>query len=305
MGGKAGAKHVREGELLSQNEVPLPPYFPNAPSQRKAWTGHYNANRGADVNLEDILAQLKADGELDNTIIMFFSDHGSNTSLRHKQFCYEGGLHVPLIIMGNHIEIKAGTVRKELVSLLDVTATTLGLADIPLPDYLDGQNLFGKDYKAQKYIVGARDRCDYTIDRIRTIRSEDFRYIRNYFPERPLMQAGYRDNRPIVLDMKKWYQEGKLNEYQVEHWFGKRPKEELFDLNKDPHQMNNLANVAKYKSILKRHRKVLKKWEHKSGDNGRNPESSDQLRATYDLWKDRPVFRDAKHNPEYNQFKTQ
>ena len=90
-GGKAGDKLVREGELLKTNDVPLPPYFPDIPFQRKAWTNHYNANRGTDARVEEILKQLEVDGELENTIIFFFSDHGSNTSLRHKQFCYEGG----------------------------------------------------------------------------------------------------------------------------------------------------------------------------------------------------------------------
>jgi len=182
MGGKKDSKYVREGEKLAINDVPLPPYFPDIKSQRAAWTDHYNANRGSDVRIEKLLKQLKDDGELENTIIFFFSDHGSPTSLRHKQFCYEGGMLVPLIIKGDYPALKPGTIRNDLVSLLDVSATTLAMGGAKMPTYLDGQNLFAKAYNEVEYVVGARDRCDYTIDRIRTVVSEDFRYIKNYFP---------------------------------------------------------------------------------------------------------------------------
>ncbi|MDW5288098.1 sulfatase [Formosa sp. PL04] len=303
MGGKKDAQYVREGEELAINDVPLPPYFPDVPSQRAAWTEHYNANRGSDVTVEHILEKLKADGELENTIIFFFSDHGSPSSLRHKQFCYEGGLLVPLIIKGDLPILEAGTVRNDLVSLLDVSATTLALGGVKLPGYLDGQDLFGEDYEEVEYVVGARDRCDYTIDRIRTVVSENYRYIRNYFPERPMMQAGYRDNKPIVKDMRKLHEEGKLTPYQEEHWFGIRPTEEFYDLKVDPDQMNNLANDPKYADVLIAHRNYLENWIIETDDQGQYPEASAQLKATYDFWKERPRFKNADINPEYDQFK--
>lgn len=304
MGGKKDSKYVREGEKLAINDVPLPPYFPDIPSQRKAWTDHYNANRGSDVKFEEILTQLKKDGELENTIVFFFSDHGSNKSLRHKQFCYEGGMLVPLMVKGNISGLEPGSVRKDLVSLLDVSATTLALAGVELPDYLDGQNLFGTNYSEQDYVIGARDRCDYTIDRIRTVVSKDYRYIRNYFPDRPMLQAGYRDNQDIVKDFRRLHEEGKLTEYQETHWFGLRPLEELYDLKVDPHQIYNLANNSKYLKVLKKHRQVLEAWIKNTDDKGQYPEDKAQLKATYDMWKDRPRFKNAKVNPEYDQFKT-
>jgi len=171
-GGKAGAKYVRKGEKLKPNTVPLPPYFPDTPALRKAWTTHHNAARGTDHQIEQILDLLKKDGELENTLVFFFSDHGNNQSLRGKQFCYEDGLHVPLIMLGNHPALKAGTVRKEIISGLDISATTLALAGVKIPDYFDGVNLFSKDFHEREFVVSARDRCDYTIDRIRTLRSE-------------------------------------------------------------------------------------------------------------------------------------
>lgn len=303
MGGKRDAKYVSKEELLSDSDVPLPPYFPDIPSQQEAWTTHYNANRGSDVKIKEILDQLQADGELENTIVFFFSDHGSNTSMRHKQFCYEGGMHVPLMIKGNHGALKAGTIRNDMVSLLDVSATTLAMAGIELPDYLDGQNLFALDYSKKKYIIGARDRCDYTIDKIRTVRSDNYRYIRNYFPDRPMLQAGYRDDRPIVTELKKAKEDGILTAYQTEHWFGIRPQEELYDLASDPHQMNNLASNADFEKVLLEHRTALQNWVKETDDKGQYDEAAIQLKATYDLWIERPIFSQAKVNPEYDQFR--
>ncbi len=299
MGGKRDYKYVRKGEKLAANDVPLPPYFPDVPSQRKAWTDHYNANRGSDVQIEKILKRLEMDGELDNTIVFFFSDHGSPTSLRHKQFCYEGGMHVPLMVMGKGID--AGMQRNDLVNLLDVSATTLVLGGATLPEYLDGQDLFSKNYEAPEYVFGARDRCDFTIDRIRTARSEKYRYIRNYFPERAMLQPGYRDLKPIVQDFKQARAKGKLTPYQEEHWFGVRPEEELYDIESDPHQMNNLANNADYQDVLLKHREALKQWMRDCGDDG-SQEDALQLKATYELWKDRKQFKGADVNPEYHQF---
>ncbi|MEM9160673.1 MAG: sulfatase [Verrucomicrobiota bacterium] len=302
-GGKARDRHVRSGHKLEKEALTPPPYFPDTPEHRKSWTEHYNAARGADHQIQQILDLLEADGELENTIIFFFSDHGNNQSLRHKQFCYEGGVHVPLMIKGAHPSLKAGVVRTELVSALDVSATTLAMGGAVMPDYLDGQDLFGKNYKPREHIISARDRCDYTIDRIRTVRTENLRYIRNYFPKRPLLQAQYRDNRPVVMDLKKLHAAGKLTAYQSEHWFGIRPEEELYDLSKDPYQLNNLADDPAYAKQLKTHRNILKKWIRKTDDQGQYEETAESLRGTYELWKNKEIFMNADVNPEYDQFR--
>lgn len=302
-GGKAGDKYVREGEKLDDDDVPVPPYFPDTPAHRKSWTEHYNAARGTDAQIEEILSLLEADGELENTIVFFFSDHGNNQSLRHKQFCYEGGVHVPLMIKGNHPALEAGTIRTELVSSLDITATTLAMGDAHLPDYLDGQDLFGENYEKRSHVISARDRCDYTIDRIRTVRTEKLRYIRNYFPDRPLLQPQYRDGRPPIVDLRTLHAAGKLTKYQSEHWFGIRPEEELYNIANDPHQIHNLAEDPTYAAQLKKHRNILKKWMRKTDDQGQYPESADSLEGTYELWKERPIFKNADVNPEYDQFR--
>lgn len=302
-GGKGDKQYLEKEEFVPDEAVELPPYFPDTPALRNAWVVHYNHARGSDNRISEILQQLEADGELENTVVFFFSDHGHNTSLRHKQFCYEGGLLVPLIINGNHPRVPSGEIVDDLVTLLDVSATTLALAGADLPSYLEGQNLFADDYRPAEFVIGARDRCDYTIDSIRSVRTERFRYIRNAYPDRPLMQPGYRDDRPPSLDMRRLYGEGKLTTYQEEHWFGVRPREELYDMVADPHQMNNLVLESDFQAELHRHRRILCEWMISTDDQGQYPESDVQLKATYDLWKDEDIFKNAEVNAEYSKFR--
>ena len=302
-GGKGDRRYLNEADFIAKDSVSLPPYFPNTPALNQAWSVHFDNARGSDARIFDILQQLEADGEMENTIIFFFSDHGHNTSLRHKQFCYEGGMLVPLIIKGNHTAISPGRVVNDLVTLLDVSATTLALAGAKLPNYLEGRNLFGSEYRAAEYVLGARDRCDYTIDRIRTVRSDRYRYIRNYYLDRPLMQPGYRDDRPPSMDMRRLFEAGELTEYQAEHWFGLRPREELYDMDADLHQINNLASLSDFQAELLRHREVLENWINDTDDQGQYSESDVQLHATYKLWKDRDIFKNADVNPEYSKFR--
>lgn len=302
-GGKGDHKHISADQKVDRSTVTLPPYFPEAPAAREAWALHYDEVRGSDVQISKILNQLRADDELEKTIIIFFSDHGSPSSLRHKQFCYEGGLHVPLIIAGKHPSIQKGKIVDELVSLLDVTATTLSLAGGNIPPYYEGRDLFEENRTPSEFVIGARDRCDYSIDMSRTVRTETMRYIRNYHTDKIMMQSQYRDNEPYTKEMWQLYREGKLTPYQASHWFGVRPQEELYDLSKDPHQINNLAKNLEYRGELLRHRTILHEWAILTDDKGMYAENSEHLRATYDHWTHNPGFKNLPLNPEYDPFR--
>lgn len=291
-GGKTGTKGLKD--KVDPATMKVPPYFPDEKMFREGWAHHYNTVRVTDGHVQNIMRRLKDDGLLENTIVFFFSDHGNNHSLRHKQFCYEGGVHVPLIISGPGIPEKA--VRQEMISALDISATTLALAGIELPDYLHGQDLFAEDYKKRDHVVSARDRCDYTIDRIRTVRTEKFRYIKNFLTDRVLLQPQYRDNRAPTKRLRELHASGKLGKIPDWAFFGKRPSEELYDMEKDPHQVNNLATDPKYVAELKRHRDILNTWIKETGDKGEQPESRKNLRAVYKRWGDKCV------NPEFDVF---
>lgn len=288
-GGK-GAGHKIKDRVTDQ-EVSLPPYFPNEPIFIKEWSAHYNCVRKTDIELGEILENLKQDGLLENTIVFFFSDHGSNRSLRHKQFCYEGGLHVPLIIRGKGV--LKGT-RTDLVSGLDISATSLSMAGIPIADYMQGGDLFSEDYQIKDHIVSARDRCDYTVDQIRTVRTVRYRYLKNGKLDRPLLQPQYRDPRPPTMRLRELHKKGKLDEVVERAFFGARPAEELYDLEKDPHQIHNLAQDPEFAEILETHRQFLKNWIKETGDKGQHAESKESLKACLDRWQDKCV------NPEFD-----
>ena len=204
--------------------VDMLPYYPDHPGIRKIWARHHDAARIMDRETHAIIERLKADGLLDNTIVFVFSDHGWNEGVRDKQFCYDGGLHVPLTVTwyGNPEAIASGKPRTDLVSGLDISVTSLALAGLEVPEYMEGQNLFGSDY-GRDYIISARDRCDYTIDHIRTVRTDGFRYLRNGLTDRPYMQPQYRDGHDYVILLKKLYAEGKMNEQQAWFFADERP----------------------------------------------------------------------------------
>ncbi len=292
-GGKTNTRKLTD--KVDPATMKVPPYFPNEELFRKEWAHHYDTVRVTDGHVKQIMERLKTDGLLENTIVFFFSDHGNNHSLRHKQFCYEGGVHVPLIISGPGIPKDA--VQKELVSALDISATTLALAGIELPDYLHGQDLFGESYKQRDHIISARDRCDFTIDRIRTVRTEKFRYLRNFMTDRILLQPQYRDGQAQTKRLRELHAKGELGKIPEWAFFGKRPAEELYDMEKDPHQINNLADDPKYAGELKRHRDLLAAWIKETGDKGEKPESEQHLRAIYKRWGKKCV------NPEFDVFK--
>lgn len=292
-GGKGGTKTLKD--KVDPATVDLPPYFPDEAVFRNDWAHHYDCVRKTDQHVEEIMQALKEDGLLENTIVFFFTDHGNNMSLRHKQFCYEGGVHVPLIIAGPGIP--SNKVCRDLISALDISATTLALAGFELPDYLHGRDLFAADYEQRDHVVSARDRCDYTIDRIRTVRTENMRYIRNFLTDRILLQPQYRDGRDQTKRLRELHTTGKLGDVPERVFFGKRPAEELYDLSKDPHEVNNLAGDPAYAGELERHRKLLKDWIAETGDKGEVPESEQNLRAIYKRWGEKCI------NPEFQVFK--
>lgn len=283
---------------VKESEIKVPSYYPNSPSVKRQLAKHYNQIISTDNDIKIILEELRRDGLYENTIIIFLSDNGYLT-LRDKQFLYDGGIHMPLIVAapGNPalIEkygVELGEIRDQMVSLLDVTATTLAMANIEIPRYMESQNIFDKEYN-REYIVAARDRCDFTIDRIRAIRTKEFKYLRNFMTDRPLMQSQYRDT-------KGWYKEFMddctSGEYKFENgWLSDtRPAEELYDVVNDPDEVHNLANDPRYQKELNAMRNRLSEWISSSGDQGQYPQTKEQLEVVYERWGDRCV------NPEYD-----
>ena len=297
LGGEVGAKYPTTSRV-SEDAVTIPPFYPDNKIFRNATARHYEQIALLDEEVGKIISSLKKNGLYHNTAVIFFTDHGYQLP-RAKQFCYEEGVKVPLIInwpAGNKFLGLKGTKRDDLVNCIDLAAVSLGLAGFPIPDYMEGKNLFDEEYEERPYIVSARDRCDYTIDKIRAVRSERYRYIRNYKTDRPMLQPQYRDHYAAMVNLKELYEQGKLNELQK--WgFEKRAKEELYDMEKDPYQIKNLALDPDYEDVLELHREYLSEWIKQTGDKGQQPEPVESLRDVYNRWKAKCI------NPEFDAVK--
>lgn len=258
------------GDRTDVKKVTLPPYYPATDVILHDWAAYLDTVRETDRVVGEILAKLGQEGDLENTIVLFMTDHGIS-HVRGKQFMYDEGLHVPLVIAGPGVE--KGQVRDDLVEHIDIAAVSLAFAGIEIPKYMQAQNIMSAGYKPRSAVYAARDRCDETVEHLRSVRTHDFKYIRNYLHQRPHLQPNaYKDGKSIMKSFKEAGMHGKLNDVQQTLLNSTRPEEELYDLRKDPHEINNLAADTHYAETLQKMRKSLSRWEKKSGDKGVDPE---------------------------------
>jgi arylsulfatase A-like enzyme len=285
-----GGKREDAPERVDPAVVPVPPYYPDHPVYRKDIAHHYDTILKMDEIVGDIIEALKRDGLYDNTIVFFFSDHGMRLP-RHKQFLYEGGIRVPLVIAGPGVP--AGAVREDLVSGIDLGATALKMAGINLPPTMQGRDIFAEGFH-RDFVVSARDRCDYTIDRIRAVTTDRYKLLRNFMTDRPYLQPQYRDERDTMKVLKQLYQEGELNEVQARFVSEERPAEEFYDLEADPHEIDNLVHSPdpEHQRALGELRTLLDRWIVETDDQGRYPESPEALKAVIQRWGDKAVNKE-------------
>lgn len=253
-------------------KVTLPPYYPNHPVAREDWATYLESIQLMDSYVGTLLKRLEDEGIAENTIVMFISDHG-RCMVRDKQFLYEGGIKIPFIMKWPG-KLKAGTVNNDLVSAIDISATILQMAGAEIPKHIEGQVLLGPNVKKRDYIIAARDRMDETVDVMRAVRTKDLKYIRNYMPERPYMQSNnYKETQyPVWNLLKELKAQGKLSKAQALFTADSKPMEELYDIVKDPFELNNLAADPAYKGQLNSMRKILTSWITTTGDQGMIPE---------------------------------
>ncbi len=257
---------------INPDNVELPSYYPEHPLTRKDWALYLESIQILDRKVGKILKRLDDEGLADNTVVIFMSDHG-RAHIRCKQFLYDGGIHIPLIVRwpGN---VESGAVSDELVSGVDFTPTTLSLAGIDVPNYVQGQVFLGSDANTRDEIFAARDRCDGTDDRIRCIRTDRYKLIKNYHPELPYMQFnGYKKLQyPVWTLSRVLADKGELSDAQLHFLQQTRPTEELYDLQADPHEVNNLADEKQYNSVRNDLSVKLDAWIESTGDMGETPE---------------------------------
>lgn len=286
IGGETGNQYPATSRI-KETEVSVPPQYPDDPVFRNAISRHYEQILQTDEQVGKIIFALKQFGLWDRTIIFFFTDHGSPLP-RSKQFLYDEGIKVPLIVRipsGLGLK-KPEPVRQDLVSGLDISASTLAMAGIDIPEWYEGIDLFAKDFTPRKFVVAARDRCGIAVDRIRSIRTARFRYIRNYKTDRALYQPNYRDQYATFRRLRELNKVGKLTPLQASYFnIANRPAEELYDVTADPHMIHNLADSKSYRPQLREHREILATWEAETRDAGRLPETRESLQKVYQAAK--------------------
>ena len=260
-------------------KLELPPYYPDTPEVRRQLANYYELITALDYWVADHLAELKKDGLDEDTIVFFWSDHGAGIP-RCKRWVYDSGTHVPLIvripttyrITGQGIP---GTVVNDLISSVDFSASTLNLAGVPIPAYMQGRPFLGPNLPAKReYVYTARDRMDERPDMIRGVRDRRYRYIRNYRPELPYAQhLQYAEVSPIMKALRKAKAEGTLPEGARPFMADSKPPEELYDIQNDPHEIHNLIDDPKLDATRVRLQAALSDWMETGLDLGFVPES--------------------------------
>lgn len=289
-------------------KVEIPPYYPDHEITRKDWAQYLDAATELDRKIGKVIELLKRDGLMENTVICFVGDNGA-AHVRAKQFCYEEGLNVPFIMhwpsaFPMPAGFSAGTVSDRLLMSIDLTATSLNFAGIPKPAGMQGQVFLGASAEpAREYTFGARDRCDMTVFRLRTVRDARYRYIRNFTPDRPFLQHNeYKEKQyPVWNLIKELAAQDKLTPEQAPLAAATMPEEELYDLEADPHQIHNLAKSPRnaHLQTLEKLRGVLTTWIEETNDQGRVPEPPEVV-ANQGYTKPQPAKGQGKKGKKKN-----
>jgi arylsulfatase A-like enzyme len=255
------------GNITDPESVTLPPYYPRDPIMLRDWSTYLDTVRITDRHVGQVVARLENEGLLENTLIVFFTDHGISHA-RGKQFLYDEGAHIPLIIRGPGVG--SGKTRRDLVEHIDVAALSLAAAGIEIPKLMQGRDILDGGYRPKQAVFAARDRCGETADHIRSVRTERYLYVRNFYPQRPhLMPSQYKDSKLIVQRLRELHAAGELNGLAEKLLFSPtRAPEELYLQGDDRWQTRNLAKDPKHAKALKQHRARLKKWSKNTGDLG-------------------------------------
>jgi uncharacterized sulfatase len=264
---------LKPAERHNPANVKLPPYYPDTWEVRDCVATYHDNATAMDYQVGDVLKLLDDRKLADNTVVIFFGDHGWGLT-RGKRWCYDSGTRAPLIVRWPG-QVPPGSVREDLVAFIDLAPTMLRIGLAPIPQRMQGQPFLMQKpaERSRKYAFSARDRMDETYDRIRSVRGERYRYVKNFHPELPYAQyINYMDEMPIMRSWRRMAFEGTLNKTQMQFFARTKPPEELYDLTTDPHEINNLAGSADHAAVLKEHRAALEQWIADTKDLGEVPE---------------------------------
>jgi len=255
-------------ERTDPASVPVPPYLPDTEETRHDLAKYYDSLAVQDVQVGRVLESIDRHNLRDNTVVMYLTDHGRGLP-REKRWPYDAGIHLPLIVRWPG-ELDPGEVRDELVAWVDLAPTVLALAGAPIPSDYPGRVFLGDDVgPARDYVYAHRDRMDECFDRVRVVRSKRYHYIRNYYPELPWAQRlRYMEQEATLQRMRAMRREGTLTGAPALFLQDSKPAEELYDIERDPETIHNLAGDSQYEPVLEEMRAALDDWLTQVGDLG-------------------------------------
>lgn len=246
------------GNPVNPDNVNIPSYYPDHPLIRKDWAMYLESIQILDKKVGVILDRLEVEGLMEETVIIFFGDNG-RPHLRDKQFLYEAGLQVPLIIRLPGVRKEQQTCHN-LVSLIDVSATSLALAGIEPPRHIQGKVFLGPIKETRKYAYGFRQRMGDAVDDSRSITDGRYKLIWNRMPDVPWMQlSSYKKTSyPAYALYEDLYERGQLDYPFNLFMADSKPEIEFYDLQSDPYELNNLACTALFQTKGKALLQILK-----------------------------------------------
>ena len=263
-------EEVRAGseKPVDVHEVELPPYIADTEINRLDWAAYLDTVEYMDREFGMLMADLEEKGLADNTYVVFIADNG-RCQIRGKGYLYEPGLHIPMLVRGPGIE--AGVIEERVVSTLDICASIFEWAGIEAPAYLEGRPVIGKkDFQGREYIYGARDIWDEINECSRSVCDGRYNLIHNRMPEVPwdAHQAYLDFYRPVVHEMRRLKEQGKLDEKTGIFFQDRKPELELYDWARDPHEMNNLADCPEAAEVLRKMRAMMEDYQRSHRDMG-------------------------------------
>lgn len=297
-------------EVHDPAKAVVPAYYPDTEVVRREIARFYDCVTVMDAEVGLILKQLEEDGLAGDTIVFFYSDHGSGMP-RHKRLLHDSGMRVPLLIRFpekyKHLAPAApGETVDRLVSFVDFAPTLLSMLGLTVPEAMQGDVFLGPAVAEKaEYLYGFRDRVDEAFDLSRSIRSDRYLYIRNYMPHLSWMQpAVYSDLGAIQKEIRQYAaaNAASLSPAQRAYAGPTRPIEEFYDLAADPQNVKNLLegdlSVAET-AALDAHRAAFAKKRSEILDLGVLPES---IMADYILEEERPIreitLGNSDHRPD-------
>ena len=264
---------------INPEKIVVPPYYPDTPEVRRLLTRHYDNIATMDAVVEKLLQELEEAGESKNTIVFFYSDHGTGLP-RHKRWLFDTGVKVPFIVYipEQYKELypaEPGSILNELISFIDLAPTAIELAGAQIPKNMQGRAFLGKNLKPERdYVFLARGRMDERYDIQRGVRSKRFKYIRYYEPKKSFIQfMKTPEGGSLMTELRKAQKKGTLKPEGKKLVALTKPTESLFDLSKDPMEFNDLANDPSMKGELTRLRAVHDQWMREVMDVGLIPEA--------------------------------